>query len=226
VSGLGARLPSLKERAGKYEFFVYMSDGAGGPVSVTRDTPIYARYKAGVPTAVLIFHILAIFASMALAVRTMLEAAVDGRFKGLITATIVSFLLGAFILGPIVQQYAFGVWWAGWPYGYDWTDNKVLIELAFWLLALYQNRGDAAAASGARRRPRDVRRVLIRTACSGLSSTHHRHGQRHGGVSECRGGVYCGRWNITRRSGSRRRRAGAGINSVIGAATIRARLEG
>jgi hypothetical protein len=50
-------------------------------------------------------------------------------------------LLGGFVLGPIVQWYAFGVWWAGVPYGYDWTDNKVLVELVFWLVALYKNHG-------------------------------------------------------------------------------------
>jgi len=34
-----------------------------------------------------------------------------------------------------VQWYAFGVWWSGFPFGYDWTDNKVVVELAAWLLA-------------------------------------------------------------------------------------------
>ncbi len=141
VTGLGVRLPSLNERAGKYEFFVYIGDGTGEPVSVTRDQPIYARYKAEVPTGVLIVHIFVILASMAFAVRTVLEAAVDGQFKWMLWATTGSLVLGAFILGPIVQWYAFGVWWAGVPYGFDWTDNKVLVELAFWLIALYANRG-------------------------------------------------------------------------------------
>ena len=27
------------------------------------------------------------------------------------------------------------------PFGYDWTDKKVLIELIFWLVAAYLNRG-------------------------------------------------------------------------------------
>lgn len=141
VTGVGAQLPSLQERAGKYEFFVYINDGVGEAVSVTKDKPIYARYKADVPTGVLIVHILVIFASMALAVRTVLEAAVGGAFKWMLWATIGSLVLGAFVLGPIVQQYAFGVLWAGFPYGFDWTDNKVLVELVAWFIALYQNRG-------------------------------------------------------------------------------------
>jgi hypothetical protein len=142
VTGIGARLPSLKERAGKYEFFVYVNDGSGEPISVTRDVPIYARYKADVPTSVLIVHVFVIFLSMLFAMRTVLEAAIDGQFKWMLWTTIVSLVLGAFVLGPIVQQYAFGVLWAGVPFGWDWTDNKVLVELAFWALALYLNRGD------------------------------------------------------------------------------------
>jgi hypothetical protein len=141
ITGIGARLPSLNERAGKYEFFVYINDGSGTPVSVTKDRPIYARYKAGVPTSVLIVHVFVIFLSMLFGMRTVLEAAVDGQFKWMLWTTIVSLVLGAFVLGPIVQQYAFGVLWSGAPYGWDWTDNKVLVELAFWVIALYLNRG-------------------------------------------------------------------------------------
>lgn len=142
VKGFGAELPYLEERAGKYEYFVYVDDGSGDPISITGEKPIYARYKADVPGWALLLHIFAIFASMILAVRTTLEAVIDGNFKWMIMATIISLLIGAFILGPLVQWYAFGVWWSGIPFGYDWTDNKVLVELVFWLLAAFMNRGD------------------------------------------------------------------------------------
>lgn len=142
VNGMGAALPSLEERAGKYEYFVYIGDGTGEPVSITGDKPIYARYKAEVPIAVLFMHIIVVFLSMMLAIRTSLEALIDGSYKWMLWATIVSLLLGAFLLGPLVQWYAFGVWWSGVPFGYDWTDNKVLVELGFWLLALFLNRGE------------------------------------------------------------------------------------
>jgi hypothetical protein len=56
-------------------------------------------------------------------------------------ATVISLLLSGFIMGPLVQWYAFGVWWSGVPYGFDWTDNKVLVELGFWVLALILNMG-------------------------------------------------------------------------------------
>ncbi len=141
VAGIGAELPSLQERAGKYEYFVYADIGGGEPVSMTGDQPIYARYKAAVPVFVLVLHILVIFVSMVFAIRSVLEAFIDGRYKWIVWTTIVSLLLGAFVLGPLVQWYAFGVWWSGVPFGYDWTDNKVLVGLAFWLLAAYMNRG-------------------------------------------------------------------------------------
>jgi hypothetical protein len=141
IMGIGAELPTLKERAGKYEYFVYIVEGNGDPVSVTGEKPIYARYKADVPTWVLIVHIIAIFTSMTFGIRTVLEALVDGTFKWMLWATVLSLLLGGFVFGPLVQRYAFGVWWSGVPYGYDWTDNKVLLELIFWLAALFMNRG-------------------------------------------------------------------------------------
>ncbi len=141
VEGFGAELPYLPERAGKYEFFVFVDDGSGDPISVTGDKAIYARYKDSVPMVTLLLHILAIFASMTMAIRTTLEAIIDGNYKWMINATIITLIIGAFILGPLVQWYAFGVWWSGIPFGYDWTDNKVLLELGFWVWAAYLNRG-------------------------------------------------------------------------------------
>ncbi|MFC1997343.1 hypothetical protein ACFLXI_07030 [Chloroflexota bacterium] len=142
VRGFGAELPFLEERAGKYEYMVFVDDGSGSAISITGEKPIYARYKADVPGWALFLHIIAIFASMTLAIRTTMEAIIDGNFKWMIMATIISLLIGAFQLGPLVQWYAFGVWWSGIPFGYDWTDNKVLVELIFWLLAAFMNRGD------------------------------------------------------------------------------------
>ncbi len=94
---------------------------------------------------------------MTLAIRTGLQAITGGELRGLLWATIVSLLLGAFVLGPIVQKYAFGVYWSGWPFGYDWTDNKVLVELAAWL--------GAAGVASLSRSPRAARAaVLVATA--------------------------------------------------------------
>jgi hypothetical protein len=44
--------------------------------------------------------------------------------------------LGGLILGPIVQKYAFGAYWTGWPVGEDLTDTKTLAVWAGWVIAV------------------------------------------------------------------------------------------
>lgn len=146
VKGVGVELPALDKRAGKYEYFVVIDDGSGKPFSVTGDKPVYARYKGDVPMPVLLVHILTIFASMAFALRTVMEALrPKGEYRWMIWATLLSLIAGGFIMGPIVQYYAFGVLWSGVPFGFDWTDNKVLVELVFWVFALVMNTGKRSA---------------------------------------------------------------------------------
>jgi len=54
--------------------------------------------------------------------------------------TLIFFFTGGIILGPIVQYFAFGDLWTGIPFGWDLTDNKTLIALIFWILAVVMNR--------------------------------------------------------------------------------------
>jgi len=56
---------------------------------------------------------------MTIALRTTFEAIINGRYYELLWATIISLLIGGFLMGPMVQWYAFGVWWSGVPFGYD-----------------------------------------------------------------------------------------------------------
>ena len=44
------------------------------------------------------------------------------------------FLIGGFIFGPIMQKYAFGEYWTGWPLGGDLTDNKTLAAAVAWAI--------------------------------------------------------------------------------------------
>ena len=53
--------------------------------------------------------------------------------------------MGGLILGPIVQKYAFNEWWAGIPFGWDLTDNKTLIAILVWLMALEMLRKKSSA---------------------------------------------------------------------------------
>jgi len=48
--------------------------------------------------------------------------------------------VGQFILGPLVQKYAFGIFWSGFPLGTDLTDNKTVIMFFFWIVALAAGR--------------------------------------------------------------------------------------
>src|SRR5690606_13146803 len=43
--------------------------------------------------------------------------------------------IGGMILGPFVQKYAFGEYWTGFPWGGDWTDNKMLVMWVAWVVA-------------------------------------------------------------------------------------------
>jgi hypothetical protein len=54
--------------------------------------------------------------------------------------TLYLFIAGGFILGPLVQKFAFGDLWTGIPFGWDLTDNKTLIAGIFWVLAVIMNR--------------------------------------------------------------------------------------
>ena len=48
-------------------------------------------------------------------------------------------LAGGMVLGPVVQYYAFGEFWTGVPFGWDLTDNKTLLAVIFWILAVAMN---------------------------------------------------------------------------------------
>lgn len=102
------------------------------------EEPVIIRFKGAVPVTILITHIVLIFLSMLLSTRTGLEIFNDNpSYKNLILLTIVLFILGGFVLGPIVQKYAFGEYWTGFPFGTDLTDNKVLLAFLAWLPALF-----------------------------------------------------------------------------------------
>ena len=148
---LGAMLPR-QPAAGKLEYQVRLR--RGGDAAVFPARPAITRFRGDVPAAVLIPHILAMFAAMLCATRAGIEAlARDGRPGRLVGATLGFLLLGGFVLGPLVQHFAFGEWWAGVPFGWDLTDNKTLIALLAWLAAGWAcrggRRGRAATVVGA-----------------------------------------------------------------------------
>lgn len=132
---LSASLPH-QPPAGKLVYKIWLDDFKSK--YLLPDEPVIIRFKGEVPAAILIVHIVLIFLSMLLSTRTGLEIFSDNpSYKNLIWLTIVLFILGGFVLGPIVQKYAFGEYWTGFPFGTDLTDNKVLLAFLAWLPPLF-----------------------------------------------------------------------------------------
>ncbi len=94
------------------------------------------RFKGPVPVWVLAPHILFMFLSLLLGLRAGLGAIFDPRgLAKYLGATFAFLTVGGMMLGPIVQKYAFGELWTGWPKGMDLTDNKTLIMWLGWGVA-------------------------------------------------------------------------------------------
>ena len=74
-----------------------------------------------------------------MAIRTGLEAIYKGdKVWTFSIITLIAFIGGGFIFGPLMQKYAFGAYWTGWPFGHDLTDNKVLVALIMWIIAIWK----------------------------------------------------------------------------------------
>jgi hypothetical protein len=123
--------------AGKLEYFVTLA-APGGPVRVPEGDPIVMRFKGDVPAGVLVPHVVSMFFGMMIGVRAALAAALsrpEARRYAWVTVVLIG--VGGLVLGPIVQKYAFGAYWTGWPFGEDLTDNKTLAMWLAWVAALY-----------------------------------------------------------------------------------------
>lgn len=126
--------------AGKLVYKVLLTSGAEA-LSITGEEPVIIRFKDPVPIWVLIPHILVMFSGMLLSTAAGL-AALDRKRnpRRFVLWTVGLLFAGGFILGPLVQKFAFGVAWAGFPFGLDLTDNKTLIAFLFWIAALVAGR--------------------------------------------------------------------------------------
>ena len=126
-------LPHLPP-AGKIEYKIVLRKG-NKSVNLS-DEPVVLRYKGAVPVGVLVPHIFFMFLSMLFGIRALLEVLVGGdKTEYLAKVIVVTLFIGGLILGPIVQKYAFGAYWTGWPFGHDLTDNKTIVMWVFWLIA-------------------------------------------------------------------------------------------
>ncbi len=126
--------------AGKLQYKVVLTH-QGEETSLTGEKPVIIRFKGAVPIWLLIPHVIVMFMAMLFSARAGIEALrpkSNPRKLALWTTGIL--FIGGFILGPLVQKFAFGALWTGFPFGYDLTDNKTLIAFIGWAIALIAGR--------------------------------------------------------------------------------------
>ncbi len=137
--GLFAEVPQ-QPAAGKLQYYIELTDSRGTH-ALFRENPVVIRFKGSVPGYILVPHILLMFVAMLFSTLAGLMSVIKyPRYKIYSVWTLVLLTIGGMILGPLVQKFAFGELWTGVPFGWDLTDNKTLIALIFWILAVLINR--------------------------------------------------------------------------------------
>ncbi len=120
--------------AGKLQYFIELYQDET-PYFSSVDRQAIIRYKGEVPTGALVPHIIFMFlASLFSFVALYMIIFKSGNFNRIHQFTVVSLFLGGLVFGPIVQKFAFGAYWTGFPVGMDLTDNKTLIVFLIWLI--------------------------------------------------------------------------------------------
>ena len=102
--------------AGKMEYKIFLAS-QGKEISLSGEKPVIIRFKDPVPSVILLLHIIIIFLAMMFSTRAGIEALnPKGNPRKLVLWTVGLLIVGGFILGPIVQKYAFGAFWTGFPF--------------------------------------------------------------------------------------------------------------
>ena len=153
---LRAELPAQSPRK-KLQYFVELSKVNSSssssliPLTVSSSTmvpaeaPVIISFKGDVPLIIMILHIFAMFYAMMLSTRTALEIFQERpKIKSLALSTVVFLFIGGFVLGFLMNYFAYNQIWIGVPFGNDITSNKTLIAFAGWGLACFMIRKDAA----------------------------------------------------------------------------------
>ncbi len=131
--------------AGKVMYQIVLTDGEMDYPLV--EEPVIIRYKGHVPAIYLVPHIIFMFLAMLYSNRALLEVFYSkAKLFRLSLITFVTLVLGGLVFGPIVQLFAFGDLWTGFPLGHDLTDNKTAVAVIFWGIALYKTFRNTARA--------------------------------------------------------------------------------
>ena len=123
--------------AGKLEYHLELTAN-GEPVSLSDLETVVIRFTGAVPGWAQIPHILLMVLTVIWSTATIFFALANlPAYKRYVGITLLFLLLGGFLFGPIVQKYAFGDFWTGWPLGKDLTDNKVVFALIAFAVAWF-----------------------------------------------------------------------------------------
>lgn len=132
---LAAELPT-QPMAGKLEYYISLTAGED-TVRVPAQDNVVIRFKGAVPGWILALHVFFMFFGVMFGIRTLFEALFNRPgIRKLAWSTLVLLFTGGLILGPAVQHFAFGAAWTGVPFGWDLTDNKMLLMWLVWLAAV------------------------------------------------------------------------------------------
>ena len=127
--------------AGKLEYFLTLELGDESVLIPDKQADadsnnVIIRFKDTVPDAILISHVIFMFFSMLIGMRAALAALVaPSLMRRMAWCSLIGITIGGMILGPIVQKYAFGAYWTGFPLGKDLTDSKTLFMWLGWIIA-------------------------------------------------------------------------------------------
>jgi hypothetical protein len=141
---LRASVPA-QPAAGKVEYRVHLTQGEE-TLWLPAERAVVARFKGSVPAGLLAPHILCMILAMLWSTRAGIEALLSGAQQHKLALGTLGLLAGGgLILGPLVQHFAFGALWTGWPLGEDLTDNKLAVAVLAWLVAGLRGRGGRSA---------------------------------------------------------------------------------
>ena len=136
---LTAQLP-VQPPAGKLEYYLVF-EHSQEVIKIAANDPVVIRFRGDVPAVYMIPHILLMFAAMLFSnVTGIMVLFKHQAYRRYVKFTFWTLLAGGLIMGPVIQNYAFGDLWTGWPLGRDLTDNKTLIAFLVWALAYIANR--------------------------------------------------------------------------------------
>lgn len=134
-----ASIPS-QPPAGKVEYYIQLKTKHSEIIQIPNEkNRIIARFKNPVPVWALLPHIVLMFTGMLLSNKLGISVFLKEPLQNnLVWITFLCLFFGIGIFGPIVQKFAFGQYWTGWPIGTDLTDNKSLAVLLIWIFPVWR----------------------------------------------------------------------------------------